>query len=133
MKKLTLITAILLIANLLSAQWIQQNPYYPNSGALNDIFFIDHDHGWAVGGGISGSNSFYTNDGGIIWNGMFNYGNMNSVFFSDQNKGWVVGDNGIIKHTADGGENWEIQESGTDYDLQSVFFVDSLNGWIAGK
>jgi len=133
MKKITLITVILLIANLLSAQWIQQNPYYPNSGTLNDIFFIDQDYGWVVGGGSWGSNSFYTNDGGITWNWMSVYGFMNSIYFTDQNKGWVVGNDGIIQHTVDGGENWEYQESTTDFNLQSVFFVDSLNGWIAGK
>jgi len=33
--------------------------------------------------------------------------------------------------TIDGGENWEVLDSGTDDDLYSLFFIDDLNGWIA--
>jgi photosystem II stability/assembly factor-like uncharacterized protein len=54
------------------------------------------------------------------------------VFFVDAETGWAVGDRGAIWHSADGGENWLPQESGTLCRLRSVFFLDRSTGWTAG-
>ncbi len=43
-----------------------------------------------------------------------------------------MGDNGVIVHTADGGQNWAAQTSGTDEKLRAVFFIDANTGWIVG-
>ncbi|MDT8394641.1 MAG: YCF48-related protein, partial [Bacteroidales bacterium] len=138
MKKFTILSAILIMSNLLSAQWVQQNLNYPVEGALTDIFFINHNHGWAVGESDEyGYQYHYTNDGGNEWHSfmVFSLPKANSIFFSDENNGWIVFDGGNILHSTDGGGNlfsWELQESGTGYDLMDVFFIDSLNGWVAG-
>jgi photosystem II stability/assembly factor-like uncharacterized protein len=34
---------------------------------------------------------------------------LTSVFFVDEKEGWAVGHDGVILHTSDGGENWELQ------------------------
>ena len=37
---------------------------------------------------------------------------LTAVFFVDDKQGWAVGHDGVILHTADGGEKWELQLSG---------------------
>jgi len=135
MKKITLIIGILLTVNLLSAQWIQQNPNYPDTDVLNDIFFIDHYHGWTVGG-----YHLHTDNSGLDWNGtwlgvLMDYGQ--NVFFTDEKYGWVCGGQQIC-HTTDGGlgiESWVPQNINLSpqQDLISIFFIDSLNGWAYGQ
>ncbi len=62
----------------------------------------------------------------------YNSGNLlRAVKFIGQ-EGWVVGSLGHIMHTSDGGENWELQVSGTSNDLLSVSFIDNQRGWIGG-
>jgi photosystem II stability/assembly factor-like uncharacterized protein len=45
----------------------------------------------------------------------------------------VVGYGGKILDTADGGNNWTIQPSGTESALYSVDFVNEQTGWIVGQ
>ena len=53
MKKFTLFAAILMVSNLLTAQWSQlQNPYPNSNDTLREIYFIDQDHGF-LGGSYS--------------------------------------------------------------------------------
>ncbi len=54
------------------------------------------------------------------------------VFFADSLNGWVVGDEGLILHTNNGGDNWEIQETNVGSWLLGVHFVDDNNGWAVG-
>ncbi len=146
MKKSILLSAILLTSNLLSAQWVQQNPNYPDTNVLNDLVFFDHSSGWAVGGYYgswpipSTNESLHTNNSGLDWNntwwlGMGSPGQ--NVFFIDENYGWVCGGQEIL-HTTDGGlgfYSWESQNinlSPQQY-LYLVFFIDSLNGWAYSK
>lgn len=133
MKKITLITAMLTMSNLLSAQWIQQNPYYPQNGhALKDVFFIDQEQGWTVGD----IESLFTIDGGNNWdwNVSLPPQNLHSVFFVDNLNGWVCGETGIW-YTNDGGigitGTWEQQldMSNNPTTCSKLFFIDTLTGW----
>jgi len=131
MKKFSIIIMILLSVHSLSAQWIQQNPCFPEQGYFQDIFSLDQYHVWTVGSEWGSG----TTDGGSTWEPLLiEY--MNGIHFSDQFNGWATGDNGGIWHTDDGGigffATWEQQESGTDYNLENIFFVDSLTGWAVG-
>jgi photosystem II stability/assembly factor-like uncharacterized protein len=54
------------------------------------------------------------------------------VWFADGANGWAVGDRGVIWHTADAGEHWNLQASGVDCRLASVCFIDEQTGWAAG-
>lgn len=54
------------------------------------------------------------------------------VSFATEEKGWVVGRSGIILHTDDGGENWEMQHYDAQDDLWGVWFVDEYKGWAVG-
>jgi len=63
---------------------------------------------------------------------------LNDIQFVDENNGWAVGEFGTILHTADGGVNWEEQNSSAgfqmgDYAFLSVCFIDLNNGWAVGS
>ncbi|MCK4256794.1 T9SS type A sorting domain-containing protein, partial [candidate division WOR-3 bacterium] len=47
-------------------------------------------------------------------------------------KGWAAGDSGTILHTADGGETWDVQTSGTGLCLRGIYFFDNDKGWTVG-
>ncbi|GAH92957.1 unnamed protein product, partial [marine sediment metagenome] len=49
------------------------------------------------------------------------------------NDGWVTDNYGRIRHSSNGGANWEIQESGVTERLYGVYFVSSTTGWISGN
>ncbi|MBT9519981.1 MAG: glycosyl hydrolase [Dechloromonas sp.] len=59
---------------------------------------------------------------------------LTAVSFFDEKSGWAVGHWGAILHTADGGENWNIQRMDTDVDrpLFSVHFIDQQRGVAVG-
>jgi photosystem II stability/assembly factor-like uncharacterized protein len=52
--------------------------------------------------------------------------------FADQTNGWAIGNAGIILRTSDGGDSWNVQESGTTISLRCVYFVNSQKGWVGG-
>jgi len=54
------------------------------------------------------------------------------VRFSDARNGYAVGHPGIILHTADGGETWQQQSSGTSVVLYKVAILDHNTAWISG-
>jgi photosystem II stability/assembly factor-like uncharacterized protein len=63
--------------------------------------------------------------------------NQNDIYyhglhFIDQSDGWVVGESGRLLHTNDGGNSWNIQESGTNVSLKCVLFANAQMGWIGG-
>jgi photosystem II stability/assembly factor-like uncharacterized protein len=45
---------------------------------------------------------------------------------------WVVGAQGLILHSTDRGDTWNIRESGLTTDLRGVSFPDDLHGWAVG-
>ncbi len=57
---------------------------------------------------------------------------LNDIAFVDARTGWAVGDRGVIWHTDDGGQNWQLQQSGTAARLTCVQFLDAERGWAAG-
>ena len=58
------------------------------------------------------------------------------VDFVDAENGWAVGDAGVIYHTSDGGQSWNLQDWQYSDDmfcmLNGVNFIDQNNGWVVG-
>jgi photosystem II stability/assembly factor-like uncharacterized protein len=52
-------------------------------------------------------------------------------FVSDM-EGWAVGTGGLIMHTTDACETWEIQHSNPNESLWSIYFIDDNEGWAVG-
>jgi photosystem II stability/assembly factor-like uncharacterized protein len=107
------------------ATWIDEGDI---SASINDIYFYDSTHGWAVGT----SDILYYNKG--IWTQLNNTTgkSLNSVFFINANEGWIVGDGGTILHSINGGANWTAQTSGTSSNLVDIFFTSPTNGYAVG-
>lgn len=103
---------------------------------LYDIFFIDKQYGWAVGGNAYTEAIFRTSDGGISWfqqsmSGQFKW--LSGVSFINRNTGWVCGYDGVILKTSNGGNTWTRQTVPTTNYLRKVFFIDSTTGFIVGQ
>ena len=62
----------------------------------------------------SAATSSYSTDGGASWKqaSVPVSSDLTAVFFVDDKQGWAVGHDGVILHTADGGEKWALQLSG---------------------
>jgi photosystem II stability/assembly factor-like uncharacterized protein len=122
--------------------WIQQNS--GTNTTLNEIYFINKNTGWVVGGLESnGTNGVITKttNGGNNWITQFTgNNNFQKVFFINQNTGFVAGgyiippfiSNRIVLKTTNGGGNWVVllNDSQSPLPLASIYFVDSLLGWI---
>lgn len=60
--------------------------------------------------------------------------NLNAVFFlADGRSGWAVGSSGAIVHTDDAGDDWNVQQSGSSYNLNGVWFTSHDLGWAVGN
>lgn len=58
---------------------------------------------------------------------------LESVCFVDENHGWAVGAFGTIAlRTADAGETWSPQSTGSRIPLYAVHFTDRTHGWAVG-
>jgi photosystem II stability/assembly factor-like uncharacterized protein len=55
-------------------------------------------------------------DGGATWkqSAVPVSSDLTSVFFVDDTQGWAVGHDGVILHTSDGGDRWELQLNGLE-------------------
>lgn len=58
--------------------------------------------------------------------------NLHDVQFIGTRIGWAVGDHGVIWHTEDGGQTWDLVRSPVTCPLRSVCFLSDRVGWIAG-
>jgi|GEM_PF-1628502 len=107
---------------------------------ITDVFFLDENRGWAVGGSGDGM-IIRTTQGGLdpeIYPEEIPAG-LNGVFFIDDQTGWIVGDNdtygtdeAILLKTTDGGETWTPQSTGFSTYLNDAYFVDQNIGWVVG-
>jgi photosystem II stability/assembly factor-like uncharacterized protein len=112
---------------------------------FSSISFPDKDNGWAVG--IRGM-ILHTQDGGATWKKTEKLYSKNSqacssdsiniyytkVFFLDLKHGWIVGEMGTVLLTTDGGNIWEVVDTGKNLTtLNDIKFVDANNGWAVGE
>lgn len=117
------------------ASWIAQQ--VPNLNyAIKDLFFINHDIGWAV---CTKRIILKTVDGGVNWTKIMNFTNnmdFESVYFNDEMHGCAVGgfhaDDGFIMITTDGGNTWSDVSPEDCYGFRRVTFINSLTGWVCG-
>jgi photosystem II stability/assembly factor-like uncharacterized protein len=109
---------------------------------LDNIRFIDKQHGWAWGGGRKDEYAeqpgtfLITTDGGQHWNETpFPFEQpAASICFLNERTAWASADNGGFYKTTDGGLNWSkaIRPLG-DLVYRSIFFADENHGWAVGR
>lgn len=124
--------------------WVEQR-IDTHQRAINDIYFVSKEAGFAVAGGTV----FSTNDGGHSWQEAHKFApadfngavpELYSLRFNGKKRGWVVGSvsrddrvtGSILAITRDGGATWLPQDAGTDRELIHMDFVDDKRGWIVG-
>ena len=108
------------------------------AGSLTDMFFINLNTGWCVGGNGSGSNFVSkTTNGGSNWVVQRNFTEQNtsySVVFTSVDTGFTNCGNKIWL-TTNGGTNWDIAYSSSNYLCHFFFkgnvgFAVGLNGTV---
>lgn len=105
-----------------------------------DQFASDVDFGWLATQGwaimVTGVGIINTTTAsGATWRSVFNGSTALravSVVGTTHNGIWVVGDSGTILHSADGGQTWGQQNSGTRARLDGVHFIDTQHGFAVG-
>jgi len=102
---------------------------------LFDVFFINLNTGWAVGGTTTESILKTTNSGSnwLFQTSNTSYG-LYSLCFIDEFTGWAAGSQFASKiiHTTNGGTNWISQSTPQNSSIFSIRFVDALTGWAVG-
>lgn len=108
-------------------------------GDFHGICFIDENTGW-----VAGCAAYKTTDGGETWKYLKKFGDYSnppesfknvpiSIHFIDSQRGWACGFGGTIYHTTNGGDEWNLQNSGTEEMLHSIFFIDDQIGYAVGE
>ena len=54
---------------------------------------------------------------------------LQKVVFVDSLTGWAVGDSGIIIHTSDAGNTWNVQNYNVAFNILSISFPNKNLGW----
>ena len=127
-----------------SQRWVVEE--LGSRAEFRDVFFLDADHGWIVGGGhnIEGGILGETADGGRTWT--FRSGiakplrqpgglHLNAVWFQDRSTGFIVGDRYHLLRTVDGGEHWhKVSRNNRIWaHMRDLQFVDEQYGWAVGN
>jgi len=125
------------------------------------MYFIDEQLGWAVGGdhwgswgGLINGVILKTVNGGQNWETLYNDTLVfwshpdtlftqvyRDVYFQDSYTGWIAGGTdryssyhrGIVSHSIDGGDSWNIQHYDTASCINKLHFVTSKIGFIVGS
>jgi photosystem II stability/assembly factor-like uncharacterized protein len=118
------------------ANWTQAK--VPTKQLLTAVFFVDDQHGWAVG---HDAQILASTDGGLTWVKQFEdlerEAPLLDVWFKDPNNGFAVGAYGALLATTDGGANWEDVSDRLDnedgYHLNAIVAVKDSGLFVVGE
>ncbi|SDH39328.1 Uncharacterized protein SAMN05216588_104236 [Pseudomonas flavescens] len=110
----------------------------PTRQMLTAVFFVDDQHGWAVG---HDALVLATTDGGATWNKQFEdlqrEAPLLDVWFKDRQHGFAIGAYGALLQTSDGGVTWEDVSDRLDnedaYHLNGIAEVKDTGLFIVGE
>ncbi|MEX6502097.1 WD40/YVTN/BNR-like repeat-containing protein [Pseudomonas sp. 25A3E] len=119
-----------------AASWAQAK--VPTRQMLTAVFFVDDQHGWAVG---HDALILASSDGGATWTKQFEEREREAplldVWFKDRDNGYAVGAYGALLETTDGGANWEDVSDRLDnedgYHLNAIVAVKDAGLFIVGE
>lgn len=115
-------------------------PSWRDDAELHDVFFVDHDYGWAVG---DHGTIWHTQNGGEIWRlqSTAEDASLRDIHFLDRQHGWAVGgralpltarSQGVVLQTNDGGRTWTSINSLLLPWLNGVHFASTKTGMAFG-
>lgn len=110
----------------------------PTRQMLTSVFFVDDQHGWAVG---HDAQILASKDGGLTWDKQFEdlerEAPLLDIWFKDLQTGYAVGAYGALLETTDGGENWEDVSDRMDnedgYHLNAITAVKDSGLFAVGE
>lgn len=119
-----------------AGSWTQAK--VPTRQMLTAVFFVDDQHGWAVG---HDALILASSDGGATWVKQFEDREREApildVWFKDRSTGFAVGAYGALLETTDGGANWEDVSDRLDnedgYHLNALVAVKDSGLFIVGE
>lgn len=126
----------ILYSNDQGATWTQAK--VPTRQLLTSVFFVDEQHGWAVG---HDAQILASTDGGLTWTKQFEdlkrEAPLLDVWFKDTSSGFAVGAYGALLTTTDGGKTWEDVSDRLDnedqYHLNGIAAVKDSGLFIVGE
>ncbi|MFS1287140.1 MULTISPECIES: WD40/YVTN/BNR-like repeat-containing protein [Pseudomonas] len=118
------------------ATWNQAK--VPSRQLLTAVYFVDEQHGWAVG---HDAQILASQDGGATWTRQFQdlkrEAPLLDVWFKDAQTGYAVGAYGAFLETTDGGQHWEDASERLDnedqYHLNAIAQVKGSGLFIVGE
>jgi len=118
------------------ASWVQAK--VPTRQMLTAVYFVDDQHGWAVG---HDAQVLASSDGGVTWTRQFQdlkrEAPLLDVWFKDTRNGFAVGAYGALLETTDGGQHWEDASDRLDnedqYHLNAITEVKDSGLFIVGE
>lgn len=114
--------------------WEEVIPSGINKKDLFSVFFADHDHGWAVGGG---GTILRTTDGGSSWTSQTRGSeDLYDIHFVDANHGRIAGANGTIFRTNNGGDSWASEDIPSMDSFRAIFTFtigEETQAWALGQ
>ncbi|MCF8980137.1 hypothetical protein GIW46_18215 [Pseudomonas syringae] len=116
--------------------WVQAR--VPTRQLLTAVYFVDEQHGWAVG---HDAQILASSDGGKNWNKQFEdlarEAPLLDVWFKDLQNGLAVGAYGALLTTTDGGQHWEDVSDRLDnedqYHLNGITQIKDAGLFIVGE
>ncbi|MBN6772837.1 hypothetical protein JRG42_19750 [Pseudomonas granadensis] len=110
----------------------------PTRQLLTAVYFVDDQHGWAVG---HDAQILASADGGLTWTKQFEDLKRESplldVWFKDANSGFAVGAYGTLLGTTDGGKDWQDVSDRLDnedqFHLNAIAAVKDAGLFIVGE
>jgi photosystem II stability/assembly factor-like uncharacterized protein len=123
----------ILISDDVGTTWRQVE--VPTRSNLTGVFFLDGEHGWAVG---HDAVILRTADGGATWERVHwapeEESPLFDVWFADTEQGYAVGAYGSVYVTADGGETWDfVPISEDDFHLHRLVHVADGTLFLAAE
>ena len=101
---------------------------------LHKVFFLDVQHGYALGSLPEAEIVFKTSDGGKSWVAVYQRKPaLIGIYFRNPDQGWIVGREGSILSTIDGGKTWSDLASGTDQDLLAIASNSDREIFVVGR
>jgi photosystem II stability/assembly factor-like uncharacterized protein len=110
----------------------------PSRQLLTAVYFVDDQHGWAVG---HDAQILASSDGGKTWTKQFEdlkrEAPLLDVWFKDLSTGIAVGAYGALLETIDGGQHWqdigERLDNEDQYHLNGITYVKDAGLFIVGE
>jgi len=110
----------------------------PSRQLLTAVYFVDDQHGWAVG---HDAQILASSDGGKTWSKQFEdlkrEAPLLDVWFKDLSTGIAVGAYGALLETTDGGQHWqdigERLDNEDQYHLNGITYVKDAGLFIVGE